>query len=230
MMKDIRVLILSGGKGTRLQTVVSDRPKPMADIAGKPFLDYLVQKLKSTGFTKISLLTGYKSEVIEDYFKSEEVVSIIKEKTALGTGGCIRNALETVTEEKLLILNGDTYCTVDLEDFVSKANGKDSIVLQFMNKCDRYGTVELAEDNKIISFKEKDPTIVDSYINAGIYFLDRKTILDNIPMDKFVSLESEVFPAVNLHGVKYQENFIDIGIPDDYNAAQDLIPQWINNG
>ncbi|MCO4754509.1 MAG: NTP transferase domain-containing protein [Bacteriovoracaceae bacterium] len=226
MTDSIRVFILSGGKGTRLKTVVSDLPKPMADISGKPFLEYLVQRVLRQGFSKITLLTGYKSEVIEEHFKDYPEIDVCKEEEALGTGGALRNAIDNYTEDKLLMLNGDTLTTLNLWELVEKAEESDAIALQFMEVCDRYGTVEVSPENDVLSFSEKFPGIVDSYINAGVYFLNRKTVSGKIPAGKFVSIEKEIFPRIKLKGIKFNANFIDIGIPEDYRSAQELIPKW----
>ena len=223
----IRVFILSGGKGTRLKSVIKDIPKPMAPIGNLPFLDYLIRNLKRYGLNKISLLTGYQSIVIEEYFQNVEI-SVIKESSPLGTGGAIANALRYFTEDRYLVINGDTFSSINLNEFIRLSGKDDSIALQKMETCDRYGTVKIDKNRNILEFTEKTLGIKNSYINAGIYLLHRKTLQDNIDLNKFTSLENEVFPIIALKGVEFDENFIDIGVPEDYLAAQKLIPIWVD--
>ena len=231
-----QAVILSGGFGTRLSHVVSDVPKPMAPIKDRPFLEYIVLQLKKQGFDNYVFLTGYKSEVIENYFKDLPNSKFIKEETALGTGGAILNAYEFLNNE-FYVINGDTFFDIDfslLQDF-----GQDkpcTLALRYSDNIARYGFAEINDNFEISSFTEKGKlpnNRIDGYINGGIYYI-KKSVLRRF-FDKFsgqfISLETEIFPELlnkkELYGLPVGGCFIDIGIPQDYYKAQDLIPEWM---
>jgi len=232
-VKDYEVLILAGGKGTRLQSVVSDLPKPMAPIAGRPFLEYQVKFLKNNGFHNFCFLTGFKAKCVEDYFEDGSKwgveIRYSVEEEPLGTGGAIKLAMVTSTFEKFICLNGDSLFTCDLNEFLNNASSNvTSIALKQMHDFDRYGVVKTNEQGDVLSFEEKKHQL-EGWINSGIYCFDR-SLNSRIP-EGFVSLESEVFPLLSqdqsLKAVKLEGEFIDIGIPEDYNIGQNLIPEWI---
>ena len=231
-----QAVILAGGFGTRLSHVVSDVPKPMAPIQDKPFLDYIITTLKQQGFDGFFFLTGYKSEIIENYYKDLDNVHFIKEETALGTGGAILNAYEYLNDD-FFVINGDTFFDIDysiLEDF-----GKDkpiTLALRYTNNIERYGFVDIDESFRIKSFIEKGTlpnNKIDGYINGGIYYVHKSALKPYADKfnGEFISLETEIFPKLLaeqiLYGLPLGGCFIDIGIPDDYYKAQDLIPNWI---
>lgn len=231
-----QAVILSGGFGTRLSHIVSDVPKPMAPISGKPFLDYVVENLKKQNFDSFIFLTGYKSEIIENHFRNLNGAVFIKEETPLGTGGAILNALKYIKDE-FFVINGDTFFDIDfslLEEFSKdKPSG---ITLRYSNNIERYGFVEIDENYKIKSFIEKGEmpkNRIDGYINGGIYYLKKETLepFAKLYKNKKVSLESEIFPQLiaeaKLYALPIGGCFIDIGIPEDYYRAQELIPHWI---
>lgn len=232
----MQAVILSGGFGTRLSHIVSDVPKPMAPINNKPFLEYLVGTLKRQGVDDFVFLTGYKSEIIEEYFKNLENAKFIKEETALGTGGAILNAYKYLDEE-FFVVNGDTFFDIDLSLLKDFSNDKDcSIALRYTNNIERYGFVDISDDYKITSFVEKGnlpQNRIDGYINGGIYYIKKsllKSYVENFN-NEFISLETEIFPQLvkngRLYGLPVGGCFIDIGIPEDYHRAQNLIPDWI---
>ncbi|URZ14865.1 nucleotidyltransferase family protein [Clostridium felsineum] len=221
----MQALILVGGLGTRLRSIVKDRPKPMALIEDKPFLEYLIRNLKKNGIKDIILATGYMSEIIEDYFKDgrEFGVNIVysKENVQLGTAGAIKNA-EKYIKDEVFVLNGDTYFDVDfkkLYEFHKNTNSIFTMVLRKIADASRYGAVECDKENKITSFVEKGETSKSDYINGGIYIIKKK-ILNLIENEKKVSLEKEVIPKVlreeKIYGYGCGNYFIDIGIPEDY--------------
>lgn len=232
----MQAVILSGGFGTRLSHIVSDVPKPMAPINNKPFLEYLVETLKKQGVEDFVFLTGYKSEIIEEYFKNLENAKFIKEETALGTGGAILNAYKYLDDE-FFVVNGDTFFDIDLSLLKDFSNDKDcSIALRYTNNIERYGFVDIDDNYKIISFVEKGnlpQNRIDGYINGGIYYIKKsllKSYVENFN-NEFISLETEIFPQLvkngRLYGLPVGGCFIDIGIPEDYHRAQNLIPDWI---
>ena len=231
-----QAVILSGGFGTRLSHVVSDVPKPMAPIKEIPFLDYIIKTLKQQGFNSFIFLTGYKSEYIENYFKDLENAVFIKEEIALGTGGAILNAYDKLNEV-FFVINGDTFFDIDyslLEEF-----GKDkpnTISLRYTDNIERYGFVEIDDKFKVKSFVEKGKLPkdkIDGYINGGIYYIHKSALKPYADRfnNNFISLETEIFPELlnngELYGMPIGGCFIDIGIPEDYYRAQNLIPDWI---
>jgi D-glycero-alpha-D-manno-heptose 1-phosphate guanylyltransferase len=171
-------IILAGGLGTRLRSVVNDIPKPMAEVCGKPFLSYILDFLIKYGIKRVILSVGYKWEAIREFFgeqyKSINLVYAI-EYEPLGTGGAIKNALKYVRDTEVFILNGDTLFNIDLSVFYSLHKNKNSnlsIALKKMNFTERYGSVKIDENNRIIDFSEKAQKF-NILINGGIYLLNK---------------------------------------------------------
>lgn len=218
----MEAIILAGGFGTRLSAVVSDVPKPMAPINGKPFLELLLEDLEKKGITRVILATGYKKEIIKNYFKDRyRSIEIVysEEISPLGTGGAIKKAIALAKGNDIFIVNGDTFFDVDLEEmykFHRKNNSKLTLAVKEMEKFDRYGSLIL-EENKIIKFEEKK-YIEKGYINGGIYLLNRE-ILRNTFEENF-SFEKEILEneerEIEKYGYISNSYFIDIGIPEDY--------------
>ena len=190
------VIILAGGLGTRLSSVVKDVPKPMAAVGGKPFLDHILANLPLGNIHKIVLAVGHKYEVIEDYYGDtyENVkLEYSIENEPLGTGGGIAKALQLVESETCLILNGDTYFDVNYEELwqVHSESGKlMTLALKYMENPDRYGTV-LLEGSDIVKFQEKQVGLPFGIINGGIYWVN-KALLEEMPTQEKFSFESEV--------------------------------------
>ncbi len=221
-------IILAGGFGTRLQSVVKDVPKPMAPINGKPFLDYQLHYLKHYGVKKVVFSLGYLANKIQDWYKYTfngiELVYVVEE-TALGTGGAIRLAMEHCNEEEVLVLNGDSFFDIDLNAFYKlhcSHSSQVSLALRLVDNASRYGTIEL-NAQRIISFKEKNNLEKKGIINAGIYILNRKLYLNKTNASNF-SIEKNFFEiqlnTLSIHGFEFSGYFIDIGIPEDYAKAQ----------
>lgn len=220
-------IILAGGMGTRLRSVVSDVPKCMAPVAGKPFLYYLFTTLIESGFTHIILSLGYKHEVIEEWIASSSfpiAISSVTEDTPLGTGGAVKLALSHANEEEVFILNGDSFFEVDFMDMLAlhkKNRSAATLALKEMRRFDRYGVVDIeVPSNRILRFHEKQ-YCESGLINGGIYLINRRE-LDGYP-EKF-SLEKDFFEkqvsSSTLSGYISNGYFIDIGIPEDYERAQ----------
>jgi len=230
-------IVLAGGMGTRLQSVVADRPKPMALINGKPFLAYLLESLIQQGADEIILAVGHMSEIIAVFFQDRFLDIPIKysyEDELLGTGGAIRQALSHSSKSTNIVLNGDSWLDMDYQTLVEEKTDKDSpmrLVLTPMTNFDRYGTVTFDESGLVQSFQEKQ--FKDAgYINAGIYLIDRDWYLAHSPIGKF-SLETELLPKMVelglLHATVFQGFFIDIGIPEDYQRAKKMfLGAWTN--
>lgn len=220
-------IVLAGGFGTRLQKVVSELPKPMAPVAGKPFLQYVLDYLDRQGINQTVLAVGYLRETIIQYFGDAYNGITIKysvEDEPLGTGGAIKQACDLVEEENVFVINGDTFFDVDLAElfqFHISKNAFLSVALKKMEKFDRYGTVELNHENKITGFREKK-YLDEGLINGGIYCLNKKIFPSSIPQ-KF-SFETEILEkeiqSGKIFGLESKGYFIDIGIPEDYEKAQ----------
>jgi D-glycero-alpha-D-manno-heptose 1-phosphate guanylyltransferase len=221
-------IILAGGLGTRLRSVVSDLPKCMAPVAGRPFLDHVIEYLLKQRIDKIILSVGYKSEMIikhvnEKYPMLDAQFSI--EEEPLGTGGAVRLACGLVKEKNVLILNGDTLFKVDIQQLQAFHGSKDAdctIALKPMQHFDRYGIVELDEDNRISNFKEKQP-YESGLINGGVYALDAERFL-HVDLPQKCSFEKDYLEQFytdrKMFGLVQYVYFIDIGIPEDFERAQ----------
>lgn len=230
------VIILAGGKGTRLSSVLKDVPKSMALIAGKPFLEYLIHYLSKQGLFDVILSVGYLKEHIISHFgsgKGEVTIRYSEEEEPLGTGGAIKKALALCRSEYVFVLNGDTLFLADLDKMNSVVSSKQAdlvIALREVPNANRYGSVEMDETGSIMKFREKDPVIKPGLINGGIYLLKR-SLLDSEGLPEKFSLEQDFFPQVcvrgGAYGQVYHDYFLDIGIPDDYQRAQTEFPNLL---
>ena len=185
----MQAVLLAGGLGTRLKSVVNDRPKPMADVCGKPFMEYLILELKKHGITDIVLAVGYKGEMVEEYFGNGEQLDVhieySYEKEQLGTAGAIKNAGQYIKESEFFVLNADTFYQAaysDAIDLYKSENMDMALVLRKVPDVSRYGSVKL-DNHMIIGFNEKVSDHISGVINGGIYLM-RKTVLDLIPEGK----------------------------------------------
>lgn len=234
-------MILVGGKGSRLQSVISDRPKPMAMVAGRPFLEWLLMLLRSQGMGRIILCSGYMGEVIESHFGDgndlQMKLTYSREYTPLGTGGAVRNALGQTISSSVLVLNGDSYCRVDVRRLIKEhlaARALASIWAVTVDDSSRYGSVEVDGRNAVSAFREKASAKQVGLINAGIYLFER-SVLEAIPDRRSVSLETDVLPSLvgkGLHAVIGSTPFIDIGIPESYSDAGAFLREelrWLNS-
>lgn len=219
--ENIKILILVGGFGTRLRDAVSDVPKPMAPINKKPFLLHKIEKIREyLPKNQIYLLTHHMSDIIEEYFKEYSNIHFIKEEQALGTGGSIKHAIAMINlpeEEKVLVMNGDTYIEPDYIDFIENSTLEINMMTSVIEDCSRFNTLEI-RNNKVTKFKKKDSTIRDASINIGCYIFNNLTFIKNIP-EKYFSLEdkfNEMIDFIDIKSYEYKGMFIDIGTPDDY--------------
>ena len=228
---NLGAFILCGGQGTRLRSVVADRPKSMALISGTPFLQLLLEKLRSQGINDVVLGTGYMAEKIERYFGDGKQFALrirySREHEPLGTGGALKLA-EPFISDPILVLNGDSYVEWNLIPVLELFKAKNAdlvIVLQAVADVTRYGSVALDHTGRVTQFVEKGAAAGPGLINAGVYLL-RKQIVSNLPTGTAISLEREVFPRLldrQVYGLICTGLFIDIGIPDDLRQAQVLL-------
>ena len=226
-------IILAGGFGTRLRDAIPDLPKCMAPVNGRPFLFYVINYLRSQGIEKFIFSLGYKHEIIEAYLNAEFPTldfQCLIEKEPLGTGGAILASCYKTSEQTVLVLNGDTIFKVDLEKAFANHVKHDSdctLLLKPMDDFDRYGVVELNEDDSIKSFKEKK-FYKNGLINGGVYILNTEQFLAEELPGKF-SFERDYlekyFATRKIYGSVQDEYFIDIGIPEDYFRVQQELKQ-----
>lgn len=220
-------IILAGGFGTRLQSVVSDKPKCMADVAGKPFLEYLIIFLQKQKIQQITLSVGYKHEIILDWLNHKNFdvkINTIIEPQPLGTGGAIKVALEKI-QETSFVINGDTYFDVDLKALSTThkiRNADITVALKQLTDFDRYGSVNLnSHSQKITHFNEKQ-FCHQGLINGGIYLINKNIFSQKKYPEKF-SFEKDILERevdnLNICGCVQDSYFIDIGIPSDYEKA-----------
>lgn len=226
----MEAIILAGGRGTRLAEVVSDVPKPMALVNGKPFLYYLLQWLKLYPVNRFILSTGFKSDVIRNYFGDSFGSILIEyaiEEKPLGTGGGLMFALGKTTDDNILVINGDTWFPIDINKFYSNHvlnRSLISVALKPMKDFSRYGSVE-CHNNSIVHFNEKK-YCPDGLINGGIYLINRQFLVSK-QFPEIFSLESEILEkkagSSELKCQIFDDVFIDIGIPEDYLKAGSIL-------
>jgi NDP-sugar pyrophosphorylase family protein len=219
----IESLVLVGGLGTRLRPAVGDIPKPMAEVAGRPFLAYLLRRLAGDGFHSVTLLTGYRAGAVEQYFGSgagnDLSIAYSPEPVPLGTAGALRNALPRLAGRRFLVMNGDSYFDIDLAAFVDAAgDAPASLALVRVPEAGRFGSVVVDAGGLVSGFCEKSASGGPGLINAGVYVLDREVIAA-VPENRPTSLEREVFPHLvgrGLRGIAFDAFFVDIGVPEAY--------------
>lgn len=214
----MQAIILCGGLGTRLKSVIKYIPKPMAPINDKPFLEFIFEYLKKQSVKEIILAVSYKYEVIQEYFKDEFLGIKIKysiEKEPLGTGGAIKEALKFIKNESY-VLNGDTFFDIDLGR-LKLDESKICLALKQMNDFDRYGTVNVNEQGFVISFEEK-VFKKQGLINGGVYLLDKDIFKDFALQEKFSFEEflQENYEKLKARAEIFDDYFTDIGVPEDY--------------
>ena len=230
----MQAIILAGGFGTRLQTVVKEVPKPLAPISGKPFLFWLVTYLQQQGINNFIFSLGYLHHQVEAFLKEEFPnldYNCVIENEPLGTGGAIKLCLEKINEKDVIVINGDTFFNLNVKDFIEYYHNTHSdccIAVTPMQNFDRYGSVTIDEQNIIHQFNEKK-YCEKGYINTGILILNKNIFLEKTrQLPQNFSYEKD-FLEPNISQIKVTGYiaagyFIDIGIPEDYyKANQELI-------
>ena len=228
----MKAALLVGGLGTRLRTVVPSTPKALAPVGNRPFLELLIRQLLGQGIRNLVMCTGYLAEQIKGEFGNGSDlgarIEYSKEPQPLGTAGALKFAQGFLQgAPDFLVMNGDSFLELDLRDlmrFHHAHGGLATMAVVRVENAGRYGTVHADSDGRVTGFLEKTGDTSPGLINAGIYIF-KPAILDHVPPGP-VSLEKEVFPRLLDQGVyaaRQQGMFIDIGTPDDYAHAQDLI-------
>ncbi|MCD6201310.1 MAG: nucleotidyltransferase family protein [Bacteroidales bacterium] len=225
----MEAIILAGGFGTRLKKLKLDVPKPMVQVQGKPFLEYLLSYLKHSGTAHVVLSVGYKGEMIREYFGEEwkgMKLTWSCEGHPLGTGGGVKKAMALCTEDQVWVLNGDTFFDVNLEKmfaFHVRENSFFTLAGKQMKAPGRYGLIRYDRQHRILAFEEKNPETGEGVINGGIYLIRKDDFLAK-PLPEAFSMEHdflEVYVGKDKFMLYLSDGyFIDIGIPEDLVRAQ----------
>jgi D-glycero-alpha-D-manno-heptose 1-phosphate guanylyltransferase len=229
--ENTKAVLLVGGLGTRLQSVLPSTPKPLASIGDRPFLELLVRQLRYQGIRHLVLCTGYLAHEIEnelgDGSKWDATIEYSKEPHPMGTAGAVKFAEPLLREDSdFLVMNGDSFMEIDFRQLIRfhrKSRGIATMAVVRMKNERRYGNVQVTGEGRVNGFTEKREGDSSGFVNAGIYVFDRR-IFEHIPEGPS-SLERDVFPKLLDHGVYVAEQhgvFIDIGTPEDYARAQEL--------
>ena len=228
---ELPAVILAGGLGTRLRATTGDTPKAIVPVAGRPFLHHLLDRLNQAGIRRVICCTGFGAERIWQTIGSEfEDIAIgySREDKPLGTAGALCLSADQWNSEFALVMNGDTLFGLELPAFLSWSAGKSDLVaclaLAPFPGTERYGSVTTDETGRITLFDEKGSCTSD-WINAGIYLI-RYSLLDTFPHHRPLSLETEIFPTLiggGLYGHRQNGRFLDIGVPEDLEAAQKFV-------
>ena len=224
-------VVLVGGLGTRLQPVLPTTPKPLARVGNMPFLELLILQLRSQGVRHIVMCTGHLADQIEQEFGDGHALDVVidysKETRPLGTAGAVKFAMRYVEQASdFLVMNGDSFLELDFAKFLAfhrQRAGLVSIAVRKVSDAARYGTVQVAEGNRVAGFHEKTGSQAPGTINGGVYVFNRSA-LEYIPEGPS-SFEKDVLPRLLDRGVYALEQhgiFIDIGTPEDYARAQTL--------
>jgi NDP-sugar pyrophosphorylase family protein len=222
-------IVLAGGRGTRLASVLPDRQKVTADIAGVPFVRRVVHWLRQAGMTRIVLAAGHRADDVAHALAvgppSRTQIIISAEPRPLGTAGAVRRAANSTAGNPVLVVNGDSFAEIDpavLLDFHAERRALVSLALVATPDVTRYGTVLTGNDDEVLSFTEKSAAPArPGWISAGVYVFDRAAF-DLIPADRPASLERELFPSLigkGLFAARFDARFIDIGTPESLAAA-----------
>ena len=225
----MEVIVLAGGFGTRLRKVVPDLPKPMAPVFGKPFLELVLQALCRQGVDSIILSVGYKADAISKHFGERfegATVRYLVEKVPLGTGGAVHQALAMCEGDHVLVLNGDSYVDLNIHELenIWRDRRIPLIIAHEVEDSARYGRIE-TRNERVVGFSEKGMH-GHGLINAGGYVFPT-SILNDFPQGSSFSLENDFLKdtvaRINVGLYITRGRFIDIGIPEDYLRAQELL-------
>ena len=228
-------VILAGGLGTRLRSIVPDLPKPMAPVNGRPFLDFLMDYWVGQGIKHFVLSVGYKHQTIVDYFGGSfngSKIDYVIEKTPMGTGGGLLLANQRLASTMpFLLLNGDTYFAVEankLCDFADQVDADWCFALFQTSEHGRYLGMDVDSRGEIHSLRSSNQA-GECFANGGVYRVHPRCLNAlNVNVGGRISLEDEIFPSLisqrkKVFGLAFNSNFIDIGIPDDYRKVAELI-------
>lgn len=229
MRRAEEAIVLVGGLGTRLRSEVADLPKPLAPVAGRPFLAYVLDQFARAGLRRIVLATGYLAGRVESTIGRSwqgMAVDYSVEDAPLGTGGAVSLAARKLHGARVHVANGDSFLRFDanaLDDIVSRTSTALGMALAWVPDVGRYGAVDVADD-RVVGFREKGGSGA-GWINAGSYLLTPEALAGFPARDAFSFEESVLLPlssAGRVGALCESRDFIDIGVPEDYRRAQDL--------
>ena len=224
----MEIIILAGGKGSRLLPITENIPKPMVEIGGTPFLELLLKGYSKKGIDVACLAIGYKKEVIIDYFsdwdlKLKLIYSV--EQEVLGTGGALLNSLPLLGDEDVFVTNGDTFFDLDFGKMMKfHINNKSdvTVAVRTIRNYNRYGTILTDQDSRIVGFKDKVP-MEEGLVNCGTYLVKRNS-LESLGLPNAFSFETQILEsdklALNRFAFSSEGYFIDIGVHADLERAR----------
>ncbi len=225
----IDVVVLAGGMGTRLRPIVANRPKVLAPVGGRPFLDRLLELLAAARASRVVLALGYRADQVVAHLEQRSlggpnlIVSI--ETQPMGTGGALALAARQLRSDPVIVMNGDSYAPIDFARLLAlhrRRGARATLALVRVDDASRFGAVRIDPRGRVVAFEEKRCTAPGpGLVSAGIYAMQR-TVIDGFPTHHAVSLEHEVFPRMvgdGLYGIEQDVPFIDIGTPESYAAA-----------
>ena len=232
-LKDIDIVILAGGLGTRIKNALGDTPKLLAPIDGTPFLEFVINRLKLFGARRLVLGLGHLAGAVVEYLEAhppqEIAVVTMIESEPMGTAGAIRHVAGRIESDPVLIMNGDSFIDADLCGFLAaheQSGAEASLLCAEIEDTTRYGRLQLSPQGRIEAFLEKDPALSGpGVINAGVYLFSGAMLKTIEAMDG-PSLELDVFAALapeTLNAVPSTGTFIDIGTPDDLARAENVL-------
>jgi NDP-sugar pyrophosphorylase family protein len=235
ILNNTDVIILCGGRGSRLKSFTKNLPKPLIKIGNRPFLDILIAYLSGFGLRRFILALGYKADIIHKHYSDNNIndlkILFSREKEPLGTGGAIKNAQHFVRSDYFLVLNGDSFYNIDFSAFLRFCLKKKvllgAIALKKITSGKDYGAISIDPHGRILSFDEKNMVSKNCFINGGVYIF-KKTIFSKMPEHSKFSLEKDLFPKLTavkgFYGYKTSGFFIDIGTPQRLKKARKLMP------
>lgn len=239
-LSEVDVVILCGGLGTRLRSTIGESQKTMANVGEEPFLNKVLRYLKAEGFSRVILAVGYQAQQVKDYYSNHDLglkVEFSFEETPLGTGGAIKNAKSLVKSDVFFAMNGDCFCALDYAEFLKfHLTRKSTATLSVATIADsrEYGTIILGDKDVIQGFEEKKDVTGGGFVNVGAYCFN-KEVLEMMPQEKF-SIERDFFPLLpatlkdRFCGFVVDTEFLDIGTPDRYSNAEDIIRKVSHRG
>ncbi len=234
------MVILCGGFGTRLRSTIGQAQKTMASVGEEPFLNKVLGYLKLQGFRRIILAVGFQAQEVETYYRNNDLgltIEFSREESPLGTGGAIKNAQAFVLSEQFFAMNGDCFCALDYQEFLKFHLARKNIATLSVSKIADsrdYGTIVLGPKDLIKGFEEKKDVVGGGFVNIGAYCFS-KEIFNMMPQGKF-SIERDFFPLLpeklkeRFSGFVVDNEFLDIGTPDRYSNAEEIIRKVLNRG
>lgn len=221
--------ILVGGLGTRLRTVLADKPKALALVAGKPILGHILDALARMGVKKGVLCTGYLGDQVQDAFGSSyEGMSLVysREEAPLGTAGALARAADSFQADRLLVLNGDSFTPFSAQTLAESHEARQAVATILLARVDdasRYGAVDIDDEGAVIQWNEKgeSSSVGPACINAGVYLMNTQ-LVGSLQRSNVNSLEKELFPSLigkGLFAIRNSGPFIDIGTPESLAKA-----------